>query len=156
MLRMIKLMDLFVGIPSVIIDCLPDAKARRKLYGKAGCFRPKPAYGVEWRTASNFWIGSPRLTSLVYKLTSLAVEALENDKTASMTEGTKPAPVDPVIIKEIGASSIQKTINNSDAKTAKKILEYVLTPVIGDGITDEILECAKSENNRELEENWGL
>lgn len=156
MLRMIKLMDLFVGVPSVIIDCLPDAKARRKLYGKAGCFRPKPAYGVEWRTASNFWIGSPRLSSLIYNLTNLAVKALENDKTPAMTKDTKPAPIDPAIISEIGASAIQRTINNSDTKTAKKILETVLSPVIGDKVTQEILDCAKDETNRDLENNWGL
>ena len=33
---MVKLLDIFLGIPSVIID--PDKK-RRKLYGKAGAFR---------------------------------------------------------------------------------------------------------------------
>lgn len=34
----------------------PD-RERKKLYGKAGAFRPKP-YGVEYRTAGNVWIST--------------------------------------------------------------------------------------------------
>ncbi len=50
--NIVKVLDLFVGIPSVILD--RDSR-RRLMYGKAGAFRPKP-YGVEYRTPSNFWI----------------------------------------------------------------------------------------------------
>jgi hypothetical protein len=50
--RLTKLMDLHLGLWSVIED--PDNQ-RRKLYGTAGCFRPK-SYGIEYRTLSNYWI----------------------------------------------------------------------------------------------------
>lgn len=39
--RIVQAMDLFIGIPSVIME--PDNK-RKELYGQAGAFRPKP-YG---------------------------------------------------------------------------------------------------------------
>lgn len=51
-LLVIQAMDLFVGCLMLEFDKDAD---RRKLYGKAGAFRPKK-YGVEYRTASNAWI----------------------------------------------------------------------------------------------------
>ena len=38
---LVKLLDLYLGVPSVLLD---EDRERRKLYGRAGCFRPKP-YG---------------------------------------------------------------------------------------------------------------
>lgn len=49
---LVKQLDWFLGAPSVQKD--PDT-LRRKLYGKAGAFRPKP-YGCEYRVMSNFWL----------------------------------------------------------------------------------------------------
>ena len=40
--QLIRAMDLFLGVPSVLMD---EDTRRRELYGKAGAFRPKP-YGV--------------------------------------------------------------------------------------------------------------
>lgn len=54
--QVVKCMDLFLGIPSVIMD---QGEERKKLYGKAGCFR-LTTYGLEYRTLSNFWIFSPK------------------------------------------------------------------------------------------------
>jgi hypothetical protein len=51
---MAKQLDWHIGAYSVRIDNDPT---RRRLYGKAGAYRPKP-YGVEYRTLSNFWITS--------------------------------------------------------------------------------------------------
>jgi len=48
------MMDLYLGVPSVLMD---KGELRKQLYGKAGAYRMKP-YGVEYRTLSNFWIFS--------------------------------------------------------------------------------------------------
>ena len=50
--ELVRTMDLFLGVPSVLID---NDSMRRVLYGRAGAYRPKP-YGVEYRVLSNFWI----------------------------------------------------------------------------------------------------
>lgn len=55
--EIIKLADLYLGIPSLFMD---KDKERREMYGKAGAFRHK-AYGVEYRTLSNFWIAEDAL-----------------------------------------------------------------------------------------------
>lgn len=55
-------LDYFLGLYSLQWDPNSD---RRKLYGKAGAFRPKP-YGVEYRPLSNVWLRTPELQAWVY------------------------------------------------------------------------------------------
>jgi hypothetical protein len=54
---LIRWLDILVGIDIADHECNHDRKAyvRRKYYGQAGRFRPKP-YGVEYRTPSNMWV----------------------------------------------------------------------------------------------------
>jgi len=70
--RVVRCMDLFLGVPSVLMD--KDEK-RKQLYGKRGAYRVKP-YGVEYRTLSNFWIFNPRLRQWVWENTHRAVDAV--------------------------------------------------------------------------------
>lgn len=70
----IKAMDLFLGIPSVLMD---TGELRKQLYGKAGAYREK-SYGVEYRTMSNFWIFNKDLIEWVWRNTERAVAAVES------------------------------------------------------------------------------
>ena len=99
----IKAMDLFIGIPSVIQE--PD-NDRKSLYGKAGCFRFKP-YGVEYRTISNYYAGDERLTGWVYDNTQLAIDAVNNGLTFSKRLADK----------------IQLTINGNKKKAAEQLIK---------------------------------
>lgn len=74
----VRLLDATVGIQSVVLDNSDAAKRRRELYGKAGCHRPKP-YGIEYRTLSNFWVASERLTRWLHKTTSYVIRKLSSD-----------------------------------------------------------------------------
>lgn len=74
-----RLLDLFVGIPSMYVDHDPTSARRRILYGKAGRYRPKP-YGLEYRSLSNFWLASPKLVDLIYDLCKFTVDFVENGK----------------------------------------------------------------------------
>lgn len=73
-LNVIRWMDLFIGVPSIILD---GDLLRRELYGKAGAFRPKP-YGVEYRVVSNFWISKPAYIRWVFTQTEKAVSLRDN------------------------------------------------------------------------------
>ena len=73
--RIIKLMDLSAGVPSVLLD---EGIMRKELYGKRGAFRPKP-YGLEYRTLSNFWVFDPKLVAWAWRATSFAVDAWRNN-----------------------------------------------------------------------------
>jgi hypothetical protein len=67
----VRAADVFLGVPSVLMD--RSGGQRRKLYGGPGAFRRKP-YGVEYRTLSNFWIFQKPLTEWVWHQTEKALK----------------------------------------------------------------------------------
>lgn len=74
---LVKNLDVYLGIPSLVWDeqmAEPGTSdIRRKLYGAAGAFRPKP-YGVEYRVLSNTWITDRVLRKTVFENTLLAIK----------------------------------------------------------------------------------
>lgn len=107
---LIRAMDLFLGVPSILLD--PD-KRRRARYGKAGAFRPKE-YGVEWRVGSNFWIRDEKMMEWAFNSTRAAV--------AFLNEGGR-------ITDNLG-KKIQATINKGDEDAARTICkEFALAGV---------------------------
>lgn len=98
----IKAFDLHIGVPSILLE--PDNK-RKELYGKAGCFRPK-SYGVEYRTVSNFYLQSKRLTLWVYDAVQNAVNWLN--------EG--------YVIEDGLARVVRDVINRNDKEAAKELI----------------------------------
>lgn len=102
---LIRACDIVLGLPSLFID--EDVK-RRQMYGKAGAFRPK-AYGVEYRTLSNFWVQSKELTEWAYEQTMKAVDLAAN--------GGKKL-LDPAI-----AAMVQMAINKNNKTVAKAVMK---------------------------------
>jgi hypothetical protein len=103
MIAATRMMDLVLGVPSVILDDNDFARERRKLYGKAGAMRPKP-YGIEYRSLSNFWAMSENLINWVYTVTRNSIKA---PKALTIKEG------------EI----IQNCINNGDKELATALVK---------------------------------
>lgn len=137
---MTKSMDFFVGIPSVIIDPDETAPERRKLYGKAGCNRPKP-YGMEYRAVGNFWTRSPKTTRLVYRLSSMAVAAAD-------------CGVAEKYIKEVGETEIQRIINESDKEAAQGIVDKYISKHMKEE-TKELFNFCK-QNPLDINKEWEL
>ena len=73
---LVKIMDLYVGSTMALLD---EDTERRKFYGQAGNYRPKP-YGVEYRTSTNTWLIDKDLTRDVHLLTKRAFEAWKEGK----------------------------------------------------------------------------
>lgn len=67
--RVARQLDYYLGIQSLLWD---KDDTRRKLYGKAGAFRPK-TYGMEYRVLSNKWLDSEPLMRWVYNTVQLAM-----------------------------------------------------------------------------------
>lgn len=61
--KLTKHLDAHLYPNSLVWD--PDEE-RRELYGKVGCFRPKP-YGVEYRVLSNAWLDRMSSIDFVYR-----------------------------------------------------------------------------------------
>lgn len=98
---MLYYIDAYLGIPSIIYDT--DAE-RRKLYGKAGCFRLQK-YGFEYRTLSSYWIESPTRLKFIWNQLAYALKAYENCKSIPDYD------------------LIRSTINNNDIELAKQLIE---------------------------------
>ena len=73
-----KVLDMFVGVPSIFIDKDPTSKERKVLYGQPGRYRPKD-YGLEYRTVGNFWLTSPKLVEIIYELCDCAIQFIEDE-----------------------------------------------------------------------------
>lgn len=56
---------------------------RRSMYGKLGCFRPKP-YGMEYRSLSNAWLNYPKLWPFLFEVCVATV--------ANVHHGAAPQP----------------------------------------------------------------
>lgn len=70
----VRLLDIFIGLPSISMDTDRD---RKKLYGKAGSFRFKK-FGVEYRTPSNFWIFRRESIEFIYDAVEKAMDVANN------------------------------------------------------------------------------
>lgn len=106
----VKAMDLFVGIPSVILE---PPNARKELYGKAGAFRFKE-YGVEYRTVSNYYLQSERLTQWAYANTLAAINFINSGRIDEL-EGVK--------------SQIQEAINSANEVIAGNLIRQFEIPM---------------------------
>lgn len=100
-LLMLRYIDAFVGVPSILYDT--DAE-RRKLYGKAGCFR-LTKYGFEYRTLSSFWIANTSRLSYIWKQIQYALYAYNNRFSLP------------------NMSMVRDTINKNDVEAAKDLIE---------------------------------
>lgn len=98
-LNLIKLFDIYLGIPSILID--KDTK-RRSLYGKAGAFR-LTKYGFEYRTLSSYLMSKKEYLTLIW---DLMARAFIGDYSPS----------------DFDQDKVQYIINNSDSNLAKEFL----------------------------------
>lgn len=105
-IALVRAMDLFIGVPSVLLD---DDTDRRSMYGKAGAYRDK-SYGVEYRTVSNFWIKSEKLINWAFESTLRAVEFCRTERGRN------------ILNHEVVGEAICNAINNSDRGLAEKLI----------------------------------
>lgn len=105
----IKYMDLYLGIPSILLD---SDRERRKLYGGAGDMRYKDIGGkdsfkilVEYRTLGGGMLANDELIGFVFDNTNHAIDAYN---------ANLPLP---------DGEMIQYCINNYDVDLAKKIIK---------------------------------
>lgn len=104
--RVIPWMDVLLALPSLFKD---SDRQRRRLYGKAGAFRPKP-YGFEYRTLSNFWIKDERWMRWVYQSTHKAIELAENEDIQQIPD----------------SFDIPDIIDAYDVRSAESIMNFII------------------------------
>lgn len=77
-INVVRNMDIFVGLSTVLLDQAPESRVRKQQYGVLSSHRPTEG-GIEYRTPSNFWLKSRELMSLMFDLTQFSVDVtIEN------------------------------------------------------------------------------
>jgi len=120
-LRCVRAMDIFVGIPSVAFtqNNRELEKERRKYYGQAGRYRKQP-WGFEYRALSPFWINHTAITSIISDFTRIAVTSVFRNDAKSYNE----------ISELITEDEIRHIINNADVKKAKELTRETIIPFL--------------------------
>jgi hypothetical protein len=132
----VRLLDLFLGIPSIFLDHDPTTKARKQLYGQAGRWR-MPKYGIEYRSVGNFWLSSPQLVELTYDICDFVLECLADDRWKNFwdvdvdqledREAWSKADYHPskCYTSTYNCSKLRKAVDTVDVKGAKEFLPLI-------------------------------
>ena len=102
MSRIAQACDIFLGLPSVVMD--KDTR-RKALYGQSGKFRPKP-YGLEYRVLSNFWLADDILMKWAF---DNAIRSYESNALVSSLSSSD-------------IMEIKRVINDHDEKGAMNLI----------------------------------
>ena len=114
-IELIKALDLTIGVTSLLID---SDRERRKLYGRAGCFR-MTYFGIEYRTPSPYYLASQELVDHVFRGIDKAIDLVNSGK-----EYTDEEQLD-----------IQTCINIADIDMAEELIKkYKLESILPIGV----------------------
>ena len=127
--KAVRMLDLFVGIPSILLDRDPTSKKRRKIYGQAGSHRITK-YGLEYRCLGNFWLSSPEHVGFIYDLCCFILEFIEGsgyDKFWYTNELLleKENPSEAYSCYGYDVAALIKCINYCDIVVAKKFMNFL-------------------------------
>lgn len=103
--KTVTMLDIICGNTSVLLDRNVGNIERRKVYGRAGEFR-LPSHGLEYRTLSNYWLGSYPLMSFAFGMVRLAVQLIADEKNHKLFYDTFTSRVD--------MEAVHEAINNND------------------------------------------
>ena len=152
----IRMLDLFLGLPFVLIE---EKTNRRTLFGHAGRHRVT-SYGLEYRTLSNHWLKSPKLVSLVHRICSFTLDFVKegnhfgfwsvNEDLLNDDDPSKAHNCTGYNVEEL-----KDAINSSDRGKAKKfmlLVENILPPDIMEILTEEI----DKKGEYDLYKEWSI
>lgn len=156
-LNVVRMLDLFLGIPSVLMDRDKTANARREIYGYAGTHRT-PEHGLEYRPLSNYWLASPDLVELVYDICGFTLNFVENRLherywyiNESMLDEDDPSLAHQCF--GYDKDMIQKCINTCDKKLARMFMM-----IVENHMPKHIIKRIEQFQNKDFDiyKNWNL
>ena len=122
----VKVCDLLVGVPCVLVDQNKAQRIRRETYGRAGEYR-RPAHGLEYRVPGNFWLLDYKLMSMVFGLAKLAnsiAHGIEQSGSTSEKWAYK------TLTKDVDFAEVEHAINENDVAGALRIYINHIRPFV--------------------------
>ncbi len=132
----IKMLDLYLGLPSVLFDRDDTSILRRTLYGKAGEFRPTE-YGIEYRVLGPYVANSPRLIRLAFDLVEHTMHLIGEGEAEKC-------------LKLLPQPKVIEAINTVNKKMAETMVEKLNLPI---SLRNEITYSHPNEYGKGLE-SW--
>lgn len=156
-LALVRMLDIFLGIPSLILDQDPTSAARRKLYGQAGRHRIKD-YGIEYRTLGNFWLSSPDLVGLIYDICQFVLDFTSKNQNiffkVSIESENRDDWVKP-IHKNYKPEKIQDAIDNSN-KISEKFAWKLVDEYMPKKLNNRIKNLSNINRNYDFYKEWNI
>jgi len=154
----VRMMDLFLGIPSLFLDKDQTSQERRKIYGHAGSHRATN-YGFEYRALGNFWFQSPKHVELIYDLTNFVLNFVEEGGhkkfwivNENLLDGNDPSKA--YRCTGYDAKALCRSINGSDKRQAEKFMMF-----IGNYLPHDLMQRVEEMSLQDMldpYENWDL
>jgi len=143
----IYMLDLFVGIPSVLIDHSTQTFRRREHFGAAGCHRDKP-YGVEYRVLSPFWFRSVDTQKLIYRLCDFVYHEANDGLykkfiNFNLDKLRSNNPVEAYDCFGYDKNGVIKAINNCDTHNARRFYNFA-----SNFMPNDLIELIEFEINK--------
>ena len=120
----VRVFDVLVGIPGVMVDQDPNQAIRRETYGRAGEYR-LPAHGLEYRVPSNFWLKDYKLMSFVFGMAKTALGVCDG-LTKSGHANSKQCYE--TLMAKVNSDKVERAINGNDLKLAWEIYRESIVP----------------------------
>lgn len=171
LLHVVRMLDLFVGLPSIFIDYDPSSIKRKRFYGHAGRYRIT-SYGAEYRTLGNFWLKSPELVGLIYDLADFTLDFIQEGKHLDFwfidqdmlnDENFNKANFDPMDAHQCygyDPNCLTSSINKMDRKKGEKFL-LLLRKLMPSNLYKRIINNSSKQKQKhflecEFYEEWNL
>jgi hypothetical protein len=140
------MLDLFVAIPSVLIDNSAESYRRREYFGKSGTYRDKE-YGLEYRVLSPFWLRSESTIGLMYLLCNFVYNEMNENLYKKfyniMPEMLKsPNPKSAYECFGYDEVSLQRAINTNNYSLARRFFNFACN-----FMPNKIIELVEHEIN---------
>lgn len=148
---LVRMLDLFIGIPSVVLEQSTEAKQRKEFYGQSGRCR-FPQHGVEYRSPSNFWLERPALVSLIYDLCDFCVKFVEEQKFLSMWELND---YEDDICTAYDCNEMRYAIDKHDYVKSVSFLENIICDLLPKKLYDRIWQ-EHSVTHVDMYAEWGI
>jgi len=157
-----RMLDLFLGVPSIFIDHDETSRIRKQLWGQAGRYR-RPKHGLEYRSIGNFWLGSPELVKLIYDICEFVVKFVEDEKHFNFwnldMERLLKAESDLVVASchtchAYDVNELRFAIDTMDKRKGKKFLTFI-QDLLPSKIQDEVLKAMETEIY-DLQASWRI
>ena len=131
----IRMMDIFVGCASVVMDKDDTTHIRKALYGKAGEFR-QTSYGIEYRVLGNWFLRCPQATKAILDMAEHAMEVLRDGLAMDY-------------VRSLSSETIQYAINNNNIPVAKTVL-------FSAGLPDRLWDAVDHDYTADIANGWGI